>query len=146
MDDVSREECREVFRTFDANGDGGIGRDELQKIMQVQGLKVDKEQLEHLFQEIDRDGSGEIDFDEFLEIMSRLKKMGDDWERAFRIFDHDKDGFISVSDLMKVFERMREPICKANAEEMITAADVDLDGMLNLEEFKLVMKRGVFHA
>ena len=55
--------------------------------------------------EVDVNGDGTIDFDEFKDMM---KSQGDDKDpaaellEAFKLFDQDKDGFISMRELRKV--------------------------------------------
>ena len=59
--------------------------------------------------EVDVNGDGTIDFDEFKDMM---KKQGDDKDpsvellEAFKLFDKDKDGFISMRELKKVATMM----------------------------------------
>mmetsp|Transcript_8250 Transcript_8250/g.30473 ORF Transcript_8250/g.30473 Transcript_8250/m.30473 type:complete len:654 (-) Transcript_8250:387-2348(-) len=59
---------REVFRTFDINGDGGISWREAQRGMQVVGAHLSKRKCQQLLKEVDEDGSGEIEWSEFCRI------------------------------------------------------------------------------
>ena len=93
---------------------------------------------------IDKTGSGKIDFNEFLELL--LIKMSEkdtkeDSLRAFRQFDLDHQGRITFENLKQVSRELGENMTDEEIMEMITAADVDKDGMINEEEFWRVMKK-----
>ena len=50
------------------------------------------------FQKIDIDGGGSIDFSEFLELMEeKMRKLKQDEQifEAFRVFDRDRNGYIT---------------------------------------------------
>ena len=110
----------------------------------------------------DDDKSGEVDFNEFLQgqglsLFSTKGEKEDKLRFAFKIYDMDKDGYISNGELYQVFKR--EPmLCRVriislqvlkmmvgtNLKDMqlqqivdrtILFADVDQDGKLSFEEF-----------
>ena len=61
--------------------------------------------------EIDKDGSGTIDFDEFLTLMSkRLSELDvkEELIEAFRVYDREKNGVISMDEIRKILMRMGE--------------------------------------
>ncbi len=58
-----------------------------------------------MINEVDFDGSGSIEFDEFLIMMAKKVKeneQSNDIREAFRVFDRDRDGFISHEELTQV--------------------------------------------
>ena len=76
--------------------------------------------------EVDVNGDGTIDFDEFKDMM---KKQGDDKDpsvellEAFKLFDKDKDGFISMRELKKVATMMGSSLSKEEVEEFLQEAE-----------------------
>merc|ERR1711997_171794 len=92
--------------------------------------------------EVDVDGNGTIEFPEFLELMKMKAKEDDDAEtirEAFKLFDRDKDGFISTKELKKVTTMLGEQMTNEEVEEFMREADVDGNGKLDYDEFVKMM-------
>ena len=76
--------------------------------------------------EVDVNGDGTIDFDEFKDMM---KSQGDDKDpavellEAFKLFDKDKDGFISMGELKKVANMLGNSLSKEEVEEFLMEAE-----------------------
>merc|ERR1712196_172774 len=129
------EEIREAFNLFDADNSGAIDVRELKAAMRALGFEVKKEELKKMINDIDNDGNGSIEFQEFLEMMTG--KMGEkdtreDIEKAFKLFDDDNTGEISLRNLRRVEEEL---------QDMINQADRDGDGEINIDEFSRIMKK-----
>lgn len=58
---------------------------------------------------------------------------------AFAVFDVDKDGFITKSELRQVMNRLGENLTEDQLDAMIEEADKDGDGKINEIEFKALM-------
>lgn len=52
---------------------------------------------------------------------------------AFKKFDADGTGFISVENLRRVLGNGRDPLSKEEIDEVFNEADVDGDGRINYE-------------
>eukprot|EP00812_Abedinium_dasypus_P012548 NODE_605_length_1450_cov_685.542652.p1 GENE.NODE_605_length_1450_cov_685.542652~~NODE_605_length_1450_cov_685.542652.p1 ORF type:complete len:404 (-),score=135.79 NODE_605_length_1450_cov_685.542652:224-1279(-) len=60
----------QAFRVFDANGDGRISKEELQKVLGDGSVQsVAAREMAEIMKEIDQNGDGEIDFQEFMQMM-----------------------------------------------------------------------------
>ena len=64
---------RELFVSWDTNGDGLIQRSEFVDAMRALGLQASKEAIHQLFRHFDTDGSGEVDFWELDEKLKHRK-------------------------------------------------------------------------
>lgn len=53
--------------------------------------------------------------------------------QAFRVFDRNNDGFISVGELRHVMINLGEKLSDDEYEEMIREADLDKDGLVNFQ-------------
>jgi len=85
-----------------------------------------------------------IEFNEFLQMMSKQQRFGlteDSLKEAFRIFDKDDDGFISVEELRNIMLSLGERMGENELEEMVGEADKDRDGLINYEGIKIHLLR-----
>ena len=60
----------DLFRAWDADGDGEISRKEFQKAMPALGYDVQKEDVDELFKRWDSDGGGSLAYKELKRILS----------------------------------------------------------------------------
>jgi len=116
------EEFKEAFALFDKDGDGTITADELGVVMRSLGRNPTREELEAMIAEVDDDGSGEIEFPEFLRLMASKLQDTDSIEEmreAFLVFDRDKSGSVTASELKHVMNNLGEQVTDEEVEEMI---------------------------
>ncbi len=95
-----------------------------------------------MINEVDCDGNGTIDFPEFLSLFARKMRDTDTEEElteAFKVFDRDGNGLISVEELKHVMTNLGEKLTDEEINEMIKEADVNNDGKINYEEFVRMM-------
>ena len=94
--------------------------------------------------EYDRDGSGQIEYPDFLEIMtSKIQERDPVQEilKAFKLFDDDNTGAISLKNLRRVARELGENLQDDELQAMIDEFDKDEDGMINENEFLSIMKQ-----
>ncbi|XP_050296365.1 neo-calmodulin-like [Anthonomus grandis grandis] len=136
------EEIREVFKIFDKDDDGTISTKELGTVMKALGQNPTEAELLDIITEVDKDGNGLIDFEEFTDVMKNIIKEcdnEDDIKGAFRVFDKDGKGYITVKDLMETLSSLGEKIPEEQYEDMVRAADLDGDGQVTLGDFMEMM-------
>lgn len=135
-------EFKEAFMLFDRDEDGTITMAELGVVMRSLGQRPTETELRDMVNEVDQDGNGTIEFNEFLQMMSKKMKGADGEEElreAFRVFDKNKDGLISSSELRHVMTSLGEKLSDEEVDDMIREADLDGDGMVNYEEFVTIL-------
>lgn len=139
------DEVKKVFNRFDANGDGKISATELADVLQALGSSTTEEELKRMMEEIDTDRDGYISLDEFADfcrggindqdVDGGAKELKD----AFEMYDHDKNGLISASELHLVLNRLGEKCSVHDCSRMIGSVDCDGDGNVSFDEFKKMM-------
>merc|ERR1712174_185617 len=125
-------------------GSGTIDAKELRVAMRALGFEPKKEEIKKMIADIDKDDSGTIDFNEFLEMMTAKMSEKDSREeirKAFRLFDDDETGFITLKNLRRVAKEIGENMVDEELQEMIEEADRDGDGQVSEEEFLRMMKK-----
>ncbi|KAF4348044.1 hypothetical protein CsatB_027067 [Cannabis sativa] len=146
------EEVQKIFNKFDKNGDGKISCDELKHVLQALGSGTSPDEVKRIMSEIDKDGDNYIDLQEFVEFHCGTGSDGDscvadakagnkELKDAFDLYDLDKNGVISASELHSVLKRLGEKCTLSDCKRMIRSVDADGDGSVNFEEFKKMMTR-----
>lgn len=145
----SSNDAEQVFKKFDANGDGKISITELGSILNALGTVTPEEELKIVMKEIDKDGDGYIDLNEFIEFQrGGCSLEGDhavddekELREAFNLYDQNKNGKISANELHSVLKSLGEKCTLKDCRKMIASVDVDGDGSVNFDEFKKMMNK-----
>ncbi|XP_073158753.1 calmodulin-like protein 3 [Henckelia pumila] len=152
-DDVSRgmEACelKRVFQLFDRNGDGRITKEELNESLENMGILIPDKELSLMIEKIDVNFDGCVDIDEFGNLYQNIvdeRHEEEDMREAFDVFDRDRDGFISVDELKYVLGSLglKQGGGVEDCKKMIMKVDVDGDGLVDFNEFRMMMKGGGF--
>eukprot|EP00243_Klebsormidium_subtile_P006943 TRINITY_DN3019_c0_g1_i3.p1 TRINITY_DN3019_c0_g1~~TRINITY_DN3019_c0_g1_i3.p1 ORF type:complete len:201 (+),score=45.64 TRINITY_DN3019_c0_g1_i3:809-1411(+) len=138
-----KQEIREAFDLFDSNKAGKIEYREVKVAMRALGFAVSKAEVKGLMAEYSKDEGGGLELHEFMEIMSQ--KIGErdpveELAKAFRLFDDDSTGKISLKNLRKVAKDFGEDISDEDLSAMIDEFDRDGDGEISEMEFYDIMK------
>jgi len=141
------EEIREAFNLFDTDGSGTIDPNELKEAMKSLGFDTKNHNVYQMISDIDKDGKGYVNFDEFLDALTVQMSSSDSKEdimKVFNLFDDDKTGYITFSNLKRVSKELGEAMTDAELLEMIERADSDQDGQISPDEFYAIMSRKAF--
>ncbi|XP_047391937.1 centrin-2 [Sciurus carolinensis] len=144
LTEEQKQEIREAFDLFDADGTGTIDVKELKVAMRALGFEPKKEEIKKMISEIDKEGTGKMNFSDFLTVMTQKMSEKDTKEeilKAFKLFDDDETGKISFKNLKRVAKELGENLTDEELQEMIDEADRDGDGEVNEQEFLRIMKK-----
>ncbi|CAG8457068.1 3438_t:CDS:2 [Diversispora eburnea] len=136
------EEVQRLYKRFmklDKDKSGTIEKEEFLAIPQIANNPL----ASRMIAIFDEDGGGDVDFKEFLSGLSAFSDKGNPVEKlrfAFKVYDMDRDGFISNGELFLVLKMMVGNNLKDNqlqqiVDKTIMEADKDMDGKISFEEF-----------
>jgi centrin-3 len=129
--------------------------------MRALGFDVKKEEVKQLISEYDRSGKGLIEFPDFLEISTFYillhvdpvvtqkiikRDPAEEIHKAFKLFDDDNTGKISIKNLRRVAKELNENLADEELQAMIEEFDLDKDGQSTyffLEEYLIKFSKRI---
>jgi len=134
-------DLHEQFLSMDEDGNGRISRKELANAITLQnpGHTIDVANwVESVFESVDTDGSDEIEYTEYLAAAHHEGEVRSDQaiHAAFRVFDVDCSGKISVEEICRITADAPADIAGLLAEN-----DLNGDGEIDFEEFRDLILR-----
>ena len=99
---------------------------------------MNKKGLKEVMLKVDKDGSGTIDEKEFMSLMAEVmdqRNQHEEFKKAFRIYDDDDTGEVNAKNLRRCAEELGEHVTEKEIDKMISQADKDGDGIVNITDF-----------
>ncbi|KAJ8339561.1 hypothetical protein SKAU_G00363470 [Synaphobranchus kaupii] len=142
LTEEQKQEIKEAFELFDTDKDREIDYHELKVAMRALGFDVKKADVLKILKDYDREGTGKITFEDFTEVVTDRILDRDPREeilKAFKLFDDDDSGKISLRNLRRVARELGENMSDEELRAMIDEFDTDGDGEICQEEFISIM-------
>ncbi|KAH8743930.1 calcineurin regulatory subunit B [Hyaloscypha finlandica] len=141
FDHVEVEKLRKRFIKLDKDNSGTIEREEFLALPQISSNPL----ATRMIAIFDEDGSGNVDFQEFINSLSAFSTKGNKEEKmryAFKVYDIDRDGYISNGELFVVLKMMvgsnlKDTQLQQIVDKTMMEADLDRDGKISFEEFSM---------
>jgi len=136
------EELKESFEKIDLNKDGKLSEEEIRKGIDTHP-KLAAMNIGSLLKSLDADKSGFVEYNEFLRAAIDWQKelSQERLETAFKAIDKDHSGTITIEEI-KAFAGGAHTE-GTQWEEILNEADLNGDGVLDLDEFKAAMLRKI---
>ncbi|XP_022860836.1 calcium-binding protein CAST-like [Olea europaea var. sylvestris] len=153
---LNKVRLRRIFDMFDKNNDGMITLDELSQALGLLGLNADMAELDSMIQSHIQPGNTGLTYKDFEDLHVSLNKVffgldevvdeeaqdESDLSEAFKVFDEDRDGYISARELQVVLGKLglQEGGEIDRVQQMISSVDSNHDGRVDFFEFKNMMR------
>ncbi|XP_019338780.1 centrin-3 isoform X3 [Alligator mississippiensis] len=131
LTEEQKQEIKDAFELFDADKDKAIDYHELKVAMRALGFDVKKADVLKILKDYDREATGKITFEDFNEVVTDWILDRDPQEeilKAFKLFDDDDSGKISLRNLRRVARELGENMTDEELRAMIEEFDKDGDG------------------
>merc|ERR1719473_1469456 len=112
--------------------------------MRALGFPVKKADVQILVRDVDIDDTGKIDRSQFNQILTKkysMRNPEDEIKKAFKLFDTDGSGKISLKNMRQIARELGEDIRDDELQAMIDEFDKDSDGFINEDEFISIMRQ-----
>ena len=138
MTDKDVDQMKTAFEEMDLKKNGTISLEEFRQVMSTTTTTTE-EAVDKLFADVDLDQTGMIKYSEFLAacLQESLYLEDDRVVDAFNKLDVDHSGKITRANLKTV---LGDDLDDSAIDRMIAEADFHKDGVINLDEFKRMMK------
>lgn len=136
------ENLRNTFRAIDKDNTGQINVEELQVALEKANLKITAEEVGRVIDSCDYAGNGKINYSEFLAATLSVQHVLNDelLYALFKHFDTDNSGYITCENLEEAFKAGKK-ISSDEIKEILESHDIEKDGRISLEEFKVMFKK-----
>ncbi|OBS64035.1 hypothetical protein A6R68_07425 [Neotoma lepida] len=131
LSEEQKQEIKDAFELFDTDKDHAIDYHELKVAMRALGFDVKKADVLKILKDYDREATGKITFEDFNEVVTDWILERDPHEeilKAFKLFDDDDSGKISLRNLRRVARELGENMSDEELRAMIEEFDKDGDG------------------
>lgn len=145
LGDVDVNNLRNIFTAFDVDNNGTLSTKEIIDGLKNVGYQKIPPEIHRTIREIDLDGTGQIYYTEFLAatIDKRTYLREEICLIAFKVFDIDGNGKISMEELRKFFGKsdLKNSIGDKIIDSMLREIDLNGDGEIDFNEFMIMMRK-----
>eukprot|EP01083_Nonionella_stella_P034001 93050_1 len=137
------DKLREMFESVDTDGDGELTVAELSQVL-MHGMKYYKpqalKQARVIMEKCDTNGDGKLSFQEFSHVHAAMQLSSDEMliHTCFSVMDENGDGHIEIQELQDALK-----LSQAEAKDVFLEADLNGDGVISFDEFKIAMSGGL---
>ena len=145
--DLQRAEVREIFELFDKNSSGRVSVSELGTIVRALGLNPTEAEVLEMIKRVDVQGIGSFALKQLEDLVKEKEKEINpnafkELVEALRVFDSDKDGFLSAEEFKHAMMTMGEKMQEYEIDEIVNDSELVQNKQIKIETFAtLIMNR-----
>ena len=137
-------QLEEIFQKY-CQKDDYLNRDTLESLIKNDlHLYTTKQNFNEIMNKMDINNDGQIEIDEFITFMKKIDEQDEDTlKEVFAIFDKDDKGYLTPESVYHIFLSIGEKIKLEDITNVLKENDIDGDGNLNFQDFKMLMNNGL---
>ena len=135
MDEARINKVEETFQIFDKEQTGMIDVNSLGTLLRWLKFNPTDTEMHEFVQTYDVNQRDQISLDNVMEIVQKKDEEPDTIEEfieAAKVFDHDNDGKIELSELRFALCKLGQPIDEASVDALIDELDRDKTGLIDI--------------
>ena len=144
LQEERRRLMKEVLDLYDSNNEGFVKTRDIAKILRAMGRTLEKDDEQNFLEAADPENTGKISKDNFLAIVEAMfslsKENLNELYEAFRVFDINNTGKISIKNFKKVLVDIGKEFNENDVDDLLKYIDVDKDGNIIIEDLIQVWK------
>lgn len=140
-DDIRQ--LNDIFRDLDTEHTGFITPAELQAGLKKAGITIDNGSVEEIIRNATFDESDKLDYTAFVSatLDRKLLHNKDSLWQAFKYFDIDNSGFITLENLKEVFSRRGEKLSKNDFKKIMKDYELGEKESISFEDFCKIFEK-----
>ena len=144
LQEERRKLMKEVLDLFDPNNEGYVRTKDITKILKAMGRTLEEEDEQNFIEAADPENTQEISKENFLDtaeaMFSLSKEEIKDIFDAFKVFDINNTGKISVKNFKKVLINYGQDFNEEEVDEILKYIDIDREGNIIIKDFINIWK------
>ena len=144
LQDERRKLMKEILDLYDRDNKGYINSADTSKILQAMGRTLEEDDEQNFLQAADPEDTGKISKENFLATVEALFSLSKDnvneLVEAFKIFDINNTGKISVQNFKKILVKIGQAFTEEEADDVIKYINVDKKGNIDYADFIEIWK------
>ena len=139
LQEERRKLMKDVLDLYDPDNEGFVKSKDIAKILRAMGRTLEDDDEQNFIEAADPENTGEISKDNFLATVEAMfslpKEEVNDLLEAFKVFDINNTGKISVKNFKKVLVSIGQEFNEDEADDILKYIQVDREGNINIKDF-----------
>ena len=139
LQEERRKLMKDVLDLYDPDNEGFVKSKDIAKILRAMGRTLEDDDEQNFLEAADPENTGEISKDNFLATVEAMfslpKEEVNDLLEAFKVFDINNTGKISVKNFKKVLVSIGQEFNEDEANDILKYIQVDREGNINIKDF-----------
>ena len=144
LQEERRKLMKEVLDLFDPNNEGYVKTKDITKILKAMGRTLEEDDEQNFIEAADPENTNEISKENFLATAEAMFSLSKEEIKelldAFKVFDINNTGKISIKNFRKVLINYGQEFNEEEVDEILKCIDIDREGNIIIKDFINIWK------